>query len=85
MTSSKQVNAVAAARGEGLHPKLRDLIERTAASPFSAVSIRHDGLFQAGPSPASEIVASRGNVMSFPNEKRSAATVRELEMPRLQK
>jgi hypothetical protein len=34
MTSSNQFNAFAAARGEGLHPKLRDLLQRAAASPL---------------------------------------------------
>jgi hypothetical protein len=31
MTSSNQLNAFADSRGEGLHPKLRDLLERAAA------------------------------------------------------
>jgi hypothetical protein len=55
MTSSDQFNAFAASRGEGLHPKLRDLLERAAASPLPATSIRHDGMIQAGPNPASEL------------------------------
>jgi hypothetical protein len=59
MTSSNQLNAFADSRGEGLHPKLRDLLERAAASPFSEVSIRHDGMLQAGPNPASEMMTSR--------------------------
>ena len=46
MTSSNQLNAFADSRGEGLHPKLRDLLERAAASPFSEVSIRHDGMLR---------------------------------------
>ena len=57
MTTSNQFNAFAASRGEGLHPKLRDLLERVAASPFSEVSIGHNGMLQAGPNPASETVA----------------------------
>jgi len=68
MTSSNQFNAFAAARGEGLHPKLRDLLQRAAASRFSEISIRHDGMIQAGPNPASVNAASRGNVTSFPHE-----------------
>jgi hypothetical protein len=56
MTSFHQFSALAASRNEGLHPKLRALLERAAASPFSVVSIRGDGLIQAGPSPDSEIV-----------------------------
>lgn len=79
MTSSNQFNAFVAARGEGLHPKLRDLLERAVASPHSDVSVRHDGLLQAGPDPASEMVASRGKVVSFPQEKRSAVTAHEPE------
>jgi hypothetical protein len=58
MTSSNKFNAFTALRGEGLHPKLRDLLERAAASPFSEVSIRHDGMLQAGPNPASEMMTS---------------------------
>ena len=51
--ASREMNAFAAARGEGLHPKLRDLLQRAAASRFSEISIRHDGMIQAGPNPAS--------------------------------
>jgi hypothetical protein len=65
MTSFHQFNVFAASRGEGLHPKLRALLERAAASPFSGVSMRHDGLIQAGPSPDSELVLSRVNVTLF--------------------
>jgi hypothetical protein len=85
MTSSNQFNAFAAARGEGLHPKLRDLLQRAAASRFSEISIRHDGMIQAGPNPASEMAASRGNVTSFPHEKRSAAIAHELEIQKPRK
>jgi hypothetical protein len=38
-------------------------LERAAISPFSDVSLRHDGLIQAGPGPDSEIVPSRANVV----------------------
>jgi hypothetical protein len=62
MTFFHQFSVLAASRGEGLHPKLRALLERAAASPFSEISMRHDGLFQAGPSPDSETVSSRINV-----------------------
>jgi hypothetical protein len=68
MTLFHQFSVFAASRGEGLHPKLRTLLERAAASPFSEVSIRHDGLIQAGPSPDSEVVSSRINVISFSRE-----------------
>jgi len=80
MTSSNQLNAFAHSRGEGLHPKLRDLLERAAASPSSEVSIRHDGMLQAGPNPASEMMTSRGTITSFPHEKRRAASAYELEI-----
>jgi hypothetical protein len=68
MTFFHEFSVFAASRGEGLHPKLRALLERAAASPFSEVSLRHDGLIQAGPSPASEVVSSRVNVTLFSRE-----------------
>mgnify|MGYP003694711679 CR=1 FL=1 len=49
MTLFHQFSVFAASRGEGLHPKLRALLERVAASPFSEVSMRRDGMIQAGP------------------------------------
>jgi hypothetical protein len=80
MTTSNQFNAFAASRGEGLHPKLRDLLDRVAASPFSEVSIRHDGMLQAGPNPASATVALHQTVTSPPHEKCRAASAYELEI-----
>jgi hypothetical protein len=68
MTFFHQFSAFAASRGEGLHPKLQALLERAAASPFSEVSMRHDGLIQAGPSPDSEVVPSRVNMTLFSRE-----------------
>ena len=68
MTSFHQFNILAASRNEGLHPKLRALLERAAVSPFSEVSIRHDGLIQAGPNPDSEVISSRVEVVLFPRE-----------------
>jgi hypothetical protein len=65
MASFHQVSGLAATRNEGLHPKLRDLLERAATAPLSEVSTRPDGLIQAGPSPYSEVVFLQGNVMSF--------------------
>lgn len=65
INSFHKFNALAASRGEGLRPRLRTLLERTATSPFFDVSIRHDGLIQAGPSPDSEIVSSPANVILF--------------------
>jgi hypothetical protein len=54
MSSFRQFDAFAAARGEGLHPKLRSLLDRTAASPRAELTVRIDGMLQAGPDPASE-------------------------------
>jgi hypothetical protein len=68
-----------------LHPKLRDLLEHAAASPFSEVSIRHDGMLQVGPNPASEMMALRGTVTSFTHEKRGAASAHEVEMQKSRK
>jgi hypothetical protein len=73
MTSSDRFNTFAAARGEGLHPKIRDLLERAAASPSLSVVVRHDGMLQAGPSPKSEMGASHYSVMSFREEEHPAA------------
>jgi hypothetical protein len=68
MSVFRQFSVFAASRGEGLHPKLQALLERAAASPFSEVSMRHDGLIQAGPSPDSEGVSSPNNVTLFSRE-----------------
>jgi hypothetical protein len=68
MTFFHQFSAFAASRGEGLHPKLQNLLERAVASPFSEIPIRRDGLIQAGPSPDSEIVSSRVDVTPFSRE-----------------
>jgi hypothetical protein len=46
MNSFHQFSVHAASRNEGLHPKLRALLERAAASPFSELSMRKDGLIQ---------------------------------------
>ncbi|MGY4480215.1 uncharacterized protein (DUF952 family) [Bradyrhizobium sp. USDA 3364] len=65
MCSFHQFSAFAASRGDGLHPKLHALLERTATSPASELSLRHDGLAQAGPDPSPEIVSSHNNVIPF--------------------
>lgn len=54
--SLSHFNAIAAARGDGLDPKLRALLERAAVSPHSEVTVRSDGMLQAGPNPGSEEV-----------------------------
>jgi hypothetical protein len=85
MTSSNQFDAFAASRGEGLHPKLRDLLERAAASPLSETFLRHDGMLQAGPNPASELVGSSGAVVAFTPETRSSPAAHELETQKSRK
>jgi hypothetical protein len=82
MTSFHQFNILAASRNEGLHPKLRDLLERAAAAPFSEVSMRPDGLIQAGPSPDSEVVSSPGKVTPF-HESRLAPSLLRSNQNRL--
>lgn len=54
--SLSHFNAIAAARGDGLDPKLRALLERAAVSQHSEVMVRSDGMLQAGPNPGSEDV-----------------------------
>ena len=54
MTSRKALDAFAVARGEGLHPRLRELFDRTAARQLSELTVRIDGMLQAGPDPASD-------------------------------
>jgi hypothetical protein len=84
MTFLHQFSVFAASRGEGLHPKLRALLERAAASPFSEASIRSDGMIQAGPSPDSEVVSSRVNVTPFsPELGCPVVAAPKLEMQRL--
>ena len=70
MTSLGKLSAFAASRGEGLHPKLRDLVERAAALPFVEVGVRPDGMLQAGPAPRSEQLAAPRKVISFLHERR---------------
>jgi len=68
MTSFEKFNVFAALRGDGLHPRLRDLLDRAAMSPFSDIKIRHDGMRQSGPNPRSEMPGS-GNIALLPREK----------------
>jgi hypothetical protein len=65
MITLKKFNAFAASRGDGLHPRLRDLLDRAAMSPFSEIEIRHDGMRQSGPNPGSEMPGS-GNIALLP-------------------
>jgi hypothetical protein len=72
MTSTNQFNAFAASRGDGLHPKLRDLLKREAEFPFSEIAIRRDGMLQAGPNPESETVVLSVNVTLLPRDPANA-------------
>lgn len=71
MTSRYLFSVFAASRREGLHPKLRELLEREAAIPFSEIAIRRDGMLQAGPDPKSRTVASSVNVRLLPRDPTS--------------
>jgi hypothetical protein len=51
MTSLEKFHAFAVARGDGLHPRIRELLDRAADVPFSEVVVRPDGMRQAGPDP----------------------------------
>jgi hypothetical protein len=57
MTSLLKFSTIAASRGDGLHPKLRDLLERAAARPFSELAVRGNGMLQAGPDPVTDALA----------------------------
>jgi hypothetical protein len=84
MTFIHQFSVFAASRGEGLHPKLRALLERAAAFPVLEVSMRPDGMIQAGPYPDSEVVSSRVNVTPLSRElARPAIAVPKPEMQKL--
>lgn len=66
MTAFLNFHAFAAARGDGLHPKLQLLFERAARFTVPDLAIRSDGLLQSGPDPASETARDRVNVSIFP-------------------
>jgi hypothetical protein len=86
MTSFHQFNALAASRGEGLHPKLRGLLEGAVACPLSQVSVRDDGLLQAGPNPGSEMDVPHANVTVLSREAaRPATAAHELDAQKLQR
>jgi hypothetical protein len=74
MTAFLNFHAFAAARGEGLHPKLRLLFERAATSPVPEVATRRDGFLQSGPDAASEMAPDCVNVSVFPQ-----ASVRQMD------
>jgi hypothetical protein len=45
------LHALAAKRGDGLHPELRALFERLATAPHSEVTARSEAVVQSGPDP----------------------------------
>ena len=53
LVAAADFSAFAASRGDGLHPRLRELFDRTVTVSFSEVTIRPDGMLQAGPDPGS--------------------------------
>jgi len=53
MTSFLSFHAIASARGDGLHPRLRALFERVTADPHLELTPRPDGMIQSGPDSAS--------------------------------
>ena len=61
MTSFLDLLEIAAARGDGLHPKLRALCEGTASAQQCDTVTRIDGMIQSGPHP-----------MGFEHARRSA-------------
>lgn len=84
MTSFFDFHTVAAARGEGLHPKLRALFERVSVAPCSELPIKDNGMVQSGPDPISaEVAKEPANVLLFPQppHRRKGETNEKREMP----
>jgi hypothetical protein len=89
MTSFSDLNALAALRGEGLHPKLNEFILRSATAPVTALTVRRDGMLQAGPDPTREVRASptgaepfrmrAAPLPSYPSEHRERHRNRHVE------
>ena len=50
----RKFHSIAALCGDGLRPELQALFDRLAIDPRSELFLRDDGMFQAGPDPASE-------------------------------
>jgi hypothetical protein len=81
MTSRNVFDAFAVARGEGLHPRLRELFDRTAARPFSELAVRGDGMLQAGPDPASDALAAPSNGTMASADWRASCRSKMLPFP----
>jgi hypothetical protein len=54
MTSFLKLQAVAAARGDGLHARLLAHVEGAVSAPQSSPVSRIDGMIQSGPDPLKE-------------------------------
>jgi hypothetical protein len=54
----RKFHSIAALCGDGLRPELQALFDRLAVDPRSELFVRHDGMIQAGPNPASETAPS---------------------------
>ena len=50
----RKFHSIAALRGDGLRPELRELFDRLAIDPDSELFVRPDGMVQSGPVPKSE-------------------------------
>jgi hypothetical protein len=74
MTSFLDLLEIAAARGDGLHPKLRALCEGTASAPQYDTVKRVDGMIQSGlhlkgfESPRNEVLPQRGPLLASHDE-----------------
>jgi hypothetical protein len=55
----RKFHSIAALCGDGLRPELQALFDRLAVDPSSELFVRHDGMYQAGPDPASATAVTR--------------------------
>jgi hypothetical protein len=51
----RKFHSIAAPRGDGLRPELRELFDRLAVDPNSESFVRNDGMLQSGPDLKSEV------------------------------
>ncbi len=47
----RHFDAIAARRGDGLHPELRALLDRVATGRSAELFVGRDGMLQSGPDP----------------------------------
>lgn len=75
MTSFLDLLEIAAARGDGLHPKLLALCEGTASASHGDTVTRIDGMIQSGPHPKgfeharNAVLPQRGLSLASQDEK----------------